>query len=161
MARRPERPIDPYQYALTALSRRELTAAQLRRRLAQRDVPHEAIDAVIERLRTAGHLDDRRAGLLLARTAVHVKRRGRARVLREVEAFGLDRDTARDVADEVFRDVDEQELVERALASRLRGPIADRRDFERLYRYLVRQGFSSDQILRALRAKGRPQDPSL
>ena len=50
-------------------------------------------------------------------------------------------------------DLDDDELLEAALAKRLRGgaAIADEREFNRLYRYLVGQGFEPDRVLALLK----------
>ncbi|MGH9159103.1 MAG: regulatory protein RecX [Vicinamibacteraceae bacterium] len=151
MAGHPRQHVDPYVYALIALGRRELTSAQLRDRLARRGHDPLTIERVLVRLQSEGALDDRRAAAALARTAVEVKRHGRWRVQRELDRLGVDREIATDVVEQVFDTVNETELLERALSARLRGPIADRRQFDRLYRYLIRQGFASDHALLALR----------
>ncbi|MPY86603.1 MAG: hypothetical protein GEU99_01630 [Luteitalea sp.] len=158
MPRRSSRPIDPYTYALAALARRELTSAQLADRLARRGYEQAIINDVLARLRTEGALDDRRAAWAVARTAVQVKRQGRWRVRQELDRLGVDRETAAEVLEEVLGSTDETELVERALSARLRGSIQDRGHFERLYRYLIRQGFRSEQAVAVLRrhASNRP-----
>lgn len=94
----------------------------------------------------------------LARHHVQVKHRGRARVARELESAGIDRETARAAVRDIFGDVDEAALVERAIARRLRGPIRDVGQFRRVYCYLLRQGFSAAAALRALKARGAAID---
>jgi regulatory protein len=145
------RPVDPYVYALTALGRRELTSAQLADRLTRRGFDPTTIEQVLVRLRSEGALDDRRAAAAVVRTAVEIKRHGRWRAQRELDRLGVDREIAAEVVDEIFGTINETQLIERALSARLRGPIADRRQFDRLYRYLIRRGFASDQALLALR----------
>ncbi|MPZ16458.1 MAG: hypothetical protein GEV06_00885 [Luteitalea sp.] len=146
--------VDPYIYALTALGRRELTSAQLADRLTRRGYDPTTIEQVLVRLRTEGALDDRRAAAAAVRTAVEIKRHGRWRVRQELDRLGVDREIAAEVVEEVLGAINETELIERALSARLRGPIADRRHFDRLYRYLIRRGFASDQALLALRRRG-------
>ena len=55
--------------------------------------------------------------------------------------------------DEVFGSLDADDLLESALAKRLRrgADIADEREFNRLYRYLVGQGFEPQQVLTRLK----------
>lgn len=151
MARHSRQRADPYVYALTALGRRELTSAQLSDRLARRGYDPSTIEQVLVRLRSEGALDDRRAATAVARTAVEVKRHGRWRVQRELDRLGVDREIAAEVVEDILGTINETELIERALTARLRGPIADRKQFDRLYRYLIRRGFASDQALLALR----------
>ena len=59
--------------------------------------------------------------------------------------------------DEVFEHVDDDAMLEAALDRRLRGQatIPDDRTFQRLYRYLVGQGFESERVLRLLTARRR------
>lgn len=158
-ARRPTRAAssdsDPYPVAVALLAGRELSAAQVRDRLHQRGFAKAPVEATLARLRDERLIDDRRTALARARQAVLVKHRGRVRALREIEALGIDRDSARAALDEVLHDVDEHALVERALERRLRGPITRRAEFRRLYHYLVRQGFSSALAVTALTKHAR------
>ena len=148
-----------YVAGLTLLSRRELAEAQLRARLARRKFDEGDIDAAVTRLRRERALDDRRTALACARTEVRVKRRGRARVVRQVEALGIAREVARAAVAEVFADIDETELLEQALDRRLRGSmkLSDPAAFRRVHRYLLAQGFDPDRVTALLRrrAKGR------
>lgn len=141
--------------ALSLLSRRELSEKQLRQRLLRRGYDVDSIDDAVARLKASRALDDTRVAGAMARTLTSVKRRGRLRVGRELEQAGIARETARTAVDEAFSDLDEDALLEQALARRLRGdrPIADDREFQRLYRFLVTQGFESDRALRALKAR--------
>ncbi len=142
-----------YDEGLRLLSRRELSSAQIRERLARHGHPPDAIDAALDRLRQDGALDDRRMARAYASTAARVKGRGRLRILRELEATGVDRETARAAVDDVFDEVDEAALLERALAKRLRGPLRDAGQFRRLHQYLTRLGFPPAAITGALKAR--------
>jgi regulatory protein len=146
---------DAYAAGLTLLARRELSTAQLRARLVRRAFDEDDIDAAVARLRQEGALDDRRTALACARTEVHVKRRGRLRVLRQVESLGIDRETARAAVAEVFADVDEDAQMAQALERRLRS--GDVSDLRRIQRYLLAQGFDPGKVNAALRARARPQ----
>ena len=57
----------------------------------------------------------------------------------------------------MFGAIDDDALLESSLRKRLRGreTIADDREFQRLFRYLVGQGFESDRVMQALRARER------
>ena len=130
------------------LGQRELTASQVRQRLARRQYDSSIIDTTLATLIAEGSLDDSRAARARARHDVAIKRQGRGRVLRQVQALGVDRDTARAAVADAFSDVDEEALLEGALARRLRGrPFpTDRKDVARLYAWLVRQGFDQDKV---------------
>jgi len=144
-----------YADALTLLGRRELSEAQLRQRLARRKHDIDAIDHAIERLREEKSIDDARLAETIARTETSVRKRGKLRVRQKIESAGIRRDIARRVVDEVFADLDADRLLDAALAKRLPPghDIADDRAFNRLYRYLVGQGFEPDRVIALLRTR--------
>src|SRR5205085_11320301 len=135
-----------YSDALEMLGRRELSEARIRQRLGRRGHEAAAVDAAVARLRQDRSLDDRRVASAIARTQVALKGRGKLRVLRQIEQVGISRSIAREAADEVFGDIEGDSLLEAALAKRLRGRthVTDDAERQRLYRYLVSQGFESD-----------------
>jgi regulatory protein len=160
--------VDAYTQALTWLARRELSERQVRDRLTRREFDGESIDAAVARLKSERALDDRRVALACARSAVRLKGRGRERVRRAVESLGISRDLARDAVDEVFTEVDESALIIRALDKRwprvlaaAPAPDAVRREIQRLYQALVRQGFPPDRVLRAIRSRQATGAPDL
>ena len=144
-----------YTDALKLLGRRELSEAQLRQRLARRKHDRNAIEAVIERLREDRSVDDTRVAEAMARSQTALRKRGKLRVRLEIERAGIDAAIARRVVDEVFADLDADALLDAALAKRLRPgqDIADDRAFNRLYRYLVGQGFDPDRVIALLRTR--------
>lgn len=149
--------MDAYSAALALLSRRELSSAQLRERLARRGFDGADIEAALARLTREGALDDRRVALAAARQQAAVRGRGRRRVLRELQRLGIDSATARAAVDAVFADLDESALLDRAIARRLRGDAVRTMDATtraRLVRALAAQGFDSAQVLARLRQKG-------
>jgi SOS response regulatory protein OraA/RecX len=95
-----------------------------------------------------------------ARTAAAVKGRGRLRVARELLQMGIARDVAAEAVADVFGDLDERSLIERALQKKLRGRarIADAAEHARLYQYLMRQGFTPAGAIAALRRRGGRAD---
>jgi regulatory protein len=153
---------DAYVTALKMLARRELSEAQVRMRLARREFESGAIDEAVARLQAVRALDDRRTALACARTEAHVKRHGRLRALRTVEALGIDRGVARTAVAEVFDEVDEDALIAQALDRKLRHPpsrtasarqagAAEAAMARRLYRYLLAQGFDAGRVHAAIR----------
>ena len=112
-----------YAAGLAMLSRRELSEAQVRERLRRKDHPAEAIDAAVGRLKDARALDDRRVALAAARTEAQVRSRGRGYVLRRLQHLGIAAELAEEAVNEVFGALDEQALLDRAIARRLRGPV--------------------------------------
>lgn len=137
------------------LARRELSERQLRDRLARRGYQRDDIDAAVARLKADRSLDDTRVAGAMARHEVAVKRHGRLRAQRQLEAAGLPASLARTALDDVFSAIDHDALITAALERRLRGArgIEDDAEFRRLYRFLIGQGFDSDLVLKTLRAR--------
>ena len=146
-----------YVAGLTLLARRELAEAQLRTRLSKRKFDEDDIETAVARLRRERALDDRRTAVACARTQVRIKHRGRARVVRQIEALGIARDVARDAVAEVFAEVDEAALLEHALDRRLRHgmTLSDPAVFRRVHRYLLGQGFAPDRVMTLLRRRAK------
>ena len=150
---------DTYLTALKMLARRELSEAQLRQRLLRRQHDPDAIDAALARLKSERSLDDERVAGAIARSETNLKKRGRYRVTRQIEAAGIASSIAKRIVDETFAAIDGDALIAQALARRLRGRsrIEDDREFQRLYRYLVAQGFEPDRVMALLRTYNREQ----
>jgi len=137
------------------LARRELSELQVRQRLRRKGHDEEAIDDAVARLREERAIDDSRVAEAIARTETSIKRRGKMRVRLQIERAGISKSAAKKAIDEVFESIDDEELLEASLAKRLRGreKIADDREFQRLYRYLIGQGFDHDRVMRALQQR--------
>lgn len=145
--------VSAYLDGLRLLSRRELSASALRARLLDRDHPVEEVDAAIAHLLETQALDDTRVARAYARTAANVKGRGRLRVMRELHAMGIAKETASEAVAEVFGDVDERSLIAKAIQKKMRGKpkLSSAAEHARLYQYLMRQGFTPAGIAAALR----------
>jgi len=139
------------------LARRELSERQVRQRLARKGHDPGAIDDAVARLLEQRAIDDTRVAEAIARTETTVRKRGKVRVRMQIERAGIAKGTAKRATDEVFDGIDDDALIEAALAKRLHGreTIADDREFQRLYRYLVSQGYESDRALKALNLRKR------
>jgi len=146
-----------YLAGLRMLARRELSERQVRTRLLRKELDPDDIDAGIARLRSDRALDDRRVALACARTESGVRGRGRARVTRQIEGLGIDRDTARAAVAEVFSELDEHGLLVQALERRLRhgADLSVASVQARLMRYLVGQGFDPSQVTALVRERSR------
>jgi len=139
-----------YQIALRLLARRELSTTQLRDRLARRELPSAEVETAIARLSRERVVDDARTALIYARLAAEVKLRGRSRAQREIEAIGIDPETAGRAVVAVFDEIDEESVLKRAIAKRLNGPIGDSAQFRRLHQALLRQGFPPERVAAVL-----------
>ena len=138
-----------HRAALRALARRAHARFDLRRRLLQKQHPPAAVDAALDRLRSAGLIDDARFAVDYA--AAKARRgRGPSRLARDLQAQGVDRRVAEDAVRTSLaaEGVDPIEAV-RALAEKrarqLSGlPAAVRK--RRLVAFLVRRGFNGGDV---------------
>jgi regulatory protein len=138
------------------LARRELSEAQVRQRLARRGHSPDDVDAAVARLREERAIDDARVAGAIARTETSIRKRGKLRVRLQIERAGIDKHVARRAIDEVFGGVDgvdDDALLDASLRKRLHGgeTIADDREMQRLYRYLIGQGFDAERVLARLK----------
>ena len=146
--------MDAFTLALTLLSARELSEAQLRARLRKRKIDDAAIESAVSRLKADRTLNDRRVAAAIARMESTIKNRGRARIIQKIRQAGIDSETADDAVREVFQDVDEAELLDRAFERKMRGKTVkelDEKGRARVVRALVAQGFSFDAVLKRLK----------
>jgi len=149
--------VSAYDDGVKMLARRELSELQVRQRLARKGHDRRTIDEAVARLRDERAIDDARVAEAIARTETAVRRRGKLRVRLQIQRAGIAGATAKRAVDDVFETIDDDELLEASLAKRLRGrdTIADDREFQRLYRYLIGQGFDADRVMKALSSRRR------
>jgi len=135
--------------ALRALARRAHARLDLQRRLVKKQHPPAAVEAALERLTIRGLLDDHRFAEQYA--ALRATRgKGPARLLRDLQAQGVERRTAEDAV----RGALEEEGIDPALEARavaakrarqLAGlPVPVRK--RRLLAFLVRRGYAGMQL---------------
>jgi regulatory protein len=148
-----------YIDGLKMLGRRELSERQVRQRLARKEYSQDEIDEAVARLREERAINDQRVAEAIARMETGIRKRGKVRVRIQLERAGIAKETAKAAIDNVFEAIDDDGLMESSLRKRLRGreTIADEREFQRLFRYLVGQGFEMDRVMQALRAKRKPR----
>jgi regulatory protein len=148
-----------YIDGLKMLGRRELSEQQIRQRLARKEYGQDEIDEAVARLREERAINDQRVAEAIARMETGIRKRGKVRVRLQIERAGIAKETAKAAIDEIFGSIDDSALLESSLRKRLRGreTIADDREFQRLFRYLLGQGFESDRVMQALRARRKPR----
>jgi regulatory protein len=146
---------DAYVDGLKLAAGRELSEAQVRQRLARKGHTQSDIDAAIARLKEERAIDDLRVAETIARSETSTRRRGKLRVRMQIERAGISPVTARKAVDDLFGEIDADALLDAALTRRMLGRdrIEDEKEFQRLYRYLLNQGFDGERVLNALRAR--------
>ncbi|HLI30317.1 MAG TPA: RecX family transcriptional regulator [Terriglobia bacterium] len=148
-------PANPLAAALQMLARRPHSRAEVRRALERKFGRCEAVNEAIARLRALGYLDDRKFAVQYASMLARSRGFGRERIRRELRAKFVE-DAAIDAAlDAAFEETGERDLLERALEKKLRSlrlPLT-RPKFYALCHSLMRLGFRSDDIMKAVRSR--------
>jgi len=166
----PDRALDPakvrerlFLRAAKLLSAKQRSVEELRERLlAARGADKTNVDEVITRLREYGYLDDAKFAQNYASLRLRERPVGRRRLERDLWLKKVDKQTAGIALDEVFDATPEEDLIDRAIARRirLRGKPKTREEAKKLFDHLLRQGFEFELVgerVRAL-AKNDPED---
>jgi len=144
-----------YERALDMLEARSRAVDELRRLLLKKGEPASDVDEAIARLRRVGLLDDATFARQFTRSKALGAGMSRRRLQQELARRGVARDVSEQAIDDVFADerIDEDASIER-LARRKLGMLArvdDETRRRRLYGFLARRGYDSDDIQRVLR----------
>jgi regulatory protein len=151
-SKRPKR--STYERALDMLEARVRGVAELRRLLIRKGEPEADVDAAIERLRASGLLDDANFARQLTRSKALGAGLSRRRIQQELARRGVPREISDEAVRTVFEEehVDEDASAERVARKKLRmlSGVDDATRRRRLYAFLARRGYDSDDIRRAL-----------
>ena len=148
-----------FQRAAKLLAAKPRSIAELRERLAERCSSESVIETVIARLREYGYLDDEHYALTYASSKVRQQPIGRRRLEQSLVMKKVDRKVAAEALDQVFAETSEQELIDRAIAKRirLRGRPKTRAEAKSLFDHLLRQGFPFELVADKVRAAAKPE----
>jgi len=152
-----------FQRAAKLLAAKQRSVEELRERLlTTRGATKANVDEVIARLREYGYLDDAKFAQSYASLRLRERPIGRRRLARDLSLKKVDKQTASTALDEVFEVTPEEDLIERAIAKRirLRGKPKSREDAKKLFDHLLRQGFEFELVSTKVRAlaKADPDD---
>ena len=152
-----ERVLDPEarlqharEVAWRSLNRRDRTAAELRRTLADKRVEPEVIDDVLAELEEGGYVDDARYAATFAEDRRRLDAWGSDRIERRLLALGVDREHI-DAALGEQAPADELDAAVALLARRFPVPPETPRARDRALGVLVRKGYDSELAYDALR----------
>jgi regulatory protein len=165
---KPPRPLDmerartrTLQRAVKLLAAKPRSIAELRARLLEKEwTNEEAVDAALARLQEYGYLNDERFAFGYASYKVKQTPVGRQRLARDLQMKQVDRQTSEQALELVFQETPEAELLDRAIAKRirLRGRPTTRQETKSLFDHLLRLGFSYDLIMDKVRAMSAADD---
>ncbi len=164
-----------YDRALRMLAARGRSVRELRRRLLAAREPEAHVDAALERLQGMGLLDDAEYARQLARSQMVGRGYASRRLQQELARRGVARDVADRAIDTVLTEdaapgsygaesgVDLSTTIEKLARRKLRslGSLDEDTRKRRLYAFLVRRGYDSDDIrtvIARLRAEERAED---
>jgi regulatory protein len=143
--------------ALRLLGRRDYTVVELRTKLRDREYDADEIDTLIASLITDKWLDDGRVAAAHVRTASTIKGRGRHRIQQELHARGIAKTTIRDALAGMPA-AEEAASLQRFIQRRGVPNDASPQVRRRLFQQLLRRGFPSDAIAKALKPRGFETD---
>jgi regulatory protein len=128
---------------------------ELRRLLVKKGEPAADVDAAIDRLRASGLLDDANFARQLTRSKALGAGLSRRRIRLELTKRGVSPDVSDEAIEQVFEDeeIDESASIERVARKKLRmlTNVDDATRKRRLYSFLARRGYGTDDIQRVLR----------
>lgn len=120
--------------AARILSLREHSERELYMKLLKKGYMKEEIETLMEKLKKAGVVNDRRFAILYARLR-RKKLYGDRKIMAELLERGVDREIAEDAIKEASKELNEREAaMELAEKKKKKG--------EKLFRYLIQRGFS-------------------
>ena len=144
-----------FDRAIKLIASKSLSVAELRERLLQsRKATKADVDAVIERLKEYGYLDDERFAFSYASLKVRQRPIGKRRLERDLKFKKVDSATAATALELVFAETSEEQLIDRAIEKRLRlkGKPSNRIEAKSLFDHLLRQGFPFELVSEKVRA---------
>jgi len=144
-----------FERAIKLLAAKPRSVAELRERLLRgRNTNEEVVEIVIARLREYGYLNDERFAFSYATYKVKQKPVGRRRLERDLKFKKIDSGVANEALETVFAETPEEQLIEQAIAKRLRirGRPKNRAEAKSLFDHLLRQGFEFELISEKIRS---------
>ena len=157
-----DEPLDPakararvFQRAAKLLAAKQRSVEELREKLSTtRGATKAMVDEAIERLREYGYLDDAKFAQTYASLRLRERPIGRRRLQRDLWLKKVDKQIVESALDEVFESTPEDDLIDRAIAKRirLRGKPKTREESKKLFDHLLRQGFEFELVSEKVRA---------
>lgn len=144
-----------FHRAAKLLAAKQRSVEELREKLSTtRGATKAMVDEAIARLREYGYLDDAKFAQSYASLRLRERPIGRRRLQRDLWLKKVDKQTVESALDEVFESTPEEDLIDRAIAKRirLRGKPQTREEAKKLFDHLLRQGFEFELVSEKVRA---------
>lgn len=157
---RPKRTYDSedslYDYALRALSRRMRSVAELKRlmrpRVPEGELGELLVEVVIRRLKDQNYLNDSSYAAAYSSFRRDNEKFGRRRVTTDLKVKGVHGDVIDKAVADAYAGVNEEELARAFLKRKRLKPPANNKDAARIFRALMRAGFSAGASIKILKA---------
>jgi regulatory protein len=153
-----------WEFALKTLASRAHSTGELRRKLIQKAQRASDVEEAISRLRDYGYLNDRCFAESYAGSRLENQGLGRSRVLRDLRERKVSAGLAEGAVNRAYQGVDEMELIDNFIRRKFRPKTSLAEELENparlgaAYRKLIRAGFSSANVIRALKRISKRQD---
>ena len=144
-----------YEYAVGALARKMRSVAELKRLLRQRlpegDQSEAMVEVVIARLKDQKYLNDSAYAAAYSSYRKENEKFGRLRVVTDLKARGVHGDVITKAVSTAYAGADEEKLAREYLRrKRIKKPTTTK-DAARIFRSLMRAGYTSRTIIRILK----------
>ena len=144
-----------YDYAVGALARKMRSVAELKRLLRQRlpegDESEAMVEAVIARLKGQKYLNDSSYAAAYSSFRKENQKFGRLRVVSDLKARGVHADVITKAVSAAYAGANEEKLAREYLRrKRIKKP-ANAKEAARIFRSLMRAGYTSRTIIRILK----------
>jgi regulatory protein len=144
-----------YEYAVGALARRMRSVAELKRLLRQRAGGQEAgerlVEAVIARLKEQRYLNDMQYAAAYSCLRRDNEKFGRQRVISDLKGRGVHGEVIEKAVKAAYAGVNEEQLARGFLRRKGLAKPGDQRQAARVFRTLVRAGFSAKTAVAILK----------
>ena len=144
-----------FERAVKLLAAKPRSVAELRERLSRgKKVDEDIVETVIARLREYGYLNDERFAFSYASYKVKQKPVGRRRLERDLKLKKVESGVANEALEMVFAETSEEQLIDEAIAKRLRirGRPKNRQEAKSLFDHLLRRGFAFELVSERVRS---------
>jgi len=145
-----------YEYAVGALSRKMRTIAELKRLMRQKvrqqgQVGQLLVEVVIAKLKQQKYLNDTTYAENYSRFRRENEKFGRIRVVQDLKAKGVHGNIIDKMVNAAYQDVNEEQLAREYLQRKRIGKPATQHAAAKVFRSLVRAGFTGRVIFRILK----------
>jgi regulatory protein len=143
-----------FDRAVNLLAYKPRSVVELRTRLMEKEWTNsQIVEEVLIKLEGYGYLNDGQFAKDFAASQLRGKPIGKRVLRQKLVMKKLDKETINAAIETVFEETPETEVIERAIAKRLRlkGKPETREDSKKFYDYLLRQGFSYDVVSSKMR----------